>query len=96
MYTVKLLTEAEIELSDACKWYEMQQAGLGKRLLSEVKHYLKLISKNPLQFEVKFSNKYRFAVLKVFPYFISYRIEEGTNYIYVISIFHTSRNPANF
>ena len=96
MYTVKLLTEAEIELSDACKWYEKQQPGLGKRLLWEVKHYLKLISKNPLQFEVKFSNKYRFAVLKVFPYFISYRIEEETNHVFIISIFHTSRNPANF
>jgi len=76
--------------------YEKQQPGLGKRLLWEVKHYLKLISKNPLQFEVKFSNKYRFAVLKVFPYFISYRIEEETNHVFIISIFHTSRNPANF
>jgi toxin ParE1/3/4 len=96
MYTVKLLTEAEIELTDACKWYEKQQSGLGKRLLSEVKHYLKLISTNPLQFEVKFSNKYRFAVLKVFPYFIAFRVEEETKQIYVISIFHTSRNPVNF
>ncbi len=96
MYTVKLLTEAEIELTDACKWYEKQRPGLAKKLLSEVKHYLKLIAKNPLQFEVKFSNRYRFATLKVFPYFIAYRIEEGTNLVYVISIFHTSRNPAGF
>jgi len=96
MYTVKLLTEAEIELTDACKWYEKQQTGLAKKFLSEVKHYLKLIAKNPQQFEVKFSNKYRFAVLHIFPYFIAYRIEEDTKFVYVISIFPTSRNPVNF
>ena len=96
MYTVKLLTEAEIELTDACKWYEKQQQGLGKKFLSEIKHYLKLISKNPLQFELKFSNRYRFAAFKIYPYFVVYRIEEDTKLVYVISIFHTSRNPINF
>lgn len=96
MYTVKLLTEAEIELSEACKWYEKQQAGLAKKFLAEVKHYLKLIGKNPQQFEVKFSNRYRFAALQVFPYFIAYRIEEESRRVYVISIFHTSRNPVGF
>jgi len=96
MYTVKLLTEAELELTDACKWYEKQQTGLAKKFLSEVKHYLKLISKNPMQFDIKFSKRYRFAVLKVFPYLISYRIEEETKRVYVISIFHTSRNPDKF
>lgn len=96
MYTVKLLTEAEIELTDACKWYEKQQAGLAKKFLSEMKHYLKRIAKDPQQFEVRFSNKYRFAVLHTFPYFIAYRIEEDSKFVYVISIFHTSRNPVNF
>ena len=31
MYTVKQLTEAEIEVSEACKWYEDQQSGLAKK-----------------------------------------------------------------
>jgi mRNA-degrading endonuclease RelE of RelBE toxin-antitoxin system len=96
MYTVKLLTEAEIELTDACKWYEKQQRGLSKKFLTEIKQYLKLISKNPLQFKVKFSNRYRFATLKIFPYFIAYRIEEETKLVFVISIFHTTRDPINF
>jgi toxin ParE1/3/4 len=95
VYTVKLLTEAEIELSDACKWYEEQQRGLAKKFLNEVNHYLDLIAENPLQFTIKFSDRYRFAVLKVFPYFIVYRIEENKELVYVISVFHTSRNPVN-
>jgi len=75
---------------------EKQQPGLAKKFLTEIKHYLKLIGKNPQQFEIKFSGLYRFAVLQVFPYFIAYRIEEETRKVYVISIFHTSRNPADF
>jgi toxin ParE1/3/4 len=96
MYTVKLLTEAEIEVSEACKWYEDQQPGLAKKFLNEIDHYLNLIAENPLQFAIKFSDRYRFAVLKIFPYFILYRIEDGKDLVYVISVFHTSRNPVNF
>jgi len=70
MYTVKLLMEAEIELTDACKWYEKQQPGLAKKFLSETKRYLRLIAKNPFQFDVKVSNRYRFAVLKTFPFLL--------------------------
>jgi toxin ParE1/3/4 len=93
MYTVKLFTEAEIEVAEACKWYEKQQQGLGKRYLEEVDHYLQLIGANPLQFPIRFSERFRFAVLKKFPYFIVFTIQEDLKLIYVNSVFHTSRNP---
>lgn len=73
-----------------------KQPGLAKKFLKEIDHYLDLIAENPLQFAIKFSDRYRFAVLKVFPFFIVYRIEEDQELVYVISIFHTSRNPVNF
>ncbi len=96
MYTVKLLTEAEIEVSEACKWYENKQHGLGRSLLAEIDHYLNLIAKDPFQFPIRFSERYRFAVLKKFPYLIVFRMEEDKKLIYVNSVFHTSRNPINF
>ena len=95
MYTVKLLTEAELDVSEACKWYEDQQPGLARKFLNEIDHYLDLIAENPLQFAIRFSERYRFAVLKIFPYFIVYRIEEDRDLVYVISVFHTSRKPVN-
>jgi hypothetical protein len=61
MYTVKRLTEAEIEVSEACKWYENQQSGLAKKFLNEVDRYLDLIAEIPLQFAIKFSVEYRFC-----------------------------------
>jgi toxin ParE1/3/4 len=96
VFTVKLLTEAEIEVSESCKWYEKQQAGLGKRFLKEVNHYLNLIAKDPFKFPIRFSKTYRFATLKIFPYLIAFRVEDEGKLIYIISIFHTSRNPVNF
>ena len=96
MFTVKLLTEAEIELSEACKWYEDKQSGLGRRFLNEVDGYLVSIGKNPWKYPVRFSEKYRFATLNIFPYFIVFRIEDNAELVYVVSIFHTSRNPQSF
>lgn len=96
MFTVKLLTEAEIDLTDACKWYEKKQTGLGRRFLDEVNHYLKLIAEDPLRYPIRFSQKYRFATLKIFPYLISFRIEDESDLIYITSVFHTSRKPEYF
>jgi toxin ParE1/3/4 len=96
MYTVKLFTEAEIEIAEACKWYENEQNGLGKKFLKEINHYLNLIGENPFQFPIRFSERYRFAVLKKFPYFIVFTIQDDLKLIYVNSVFHTSRNTINF
>ena len=96
MYTVRLLTEAELEVTDACKWYEKKQKGLGRKFLKEFNQYIALISNNPLQFPIRFSERFRFAVLHEFPYLIVFRIEEDKKMVYVISVFHTSRNPVNF
>lgn len=96
MYIVKLFTEAEIDIAETCKWYENKRNGLGNEFLTEVNHYLGLIAQNPLHFAIRFSYRHRFAILKKFPYFIVFRIDEEKDFIYVTSVFHTSRNPANF
>ena len=95
MYTVKLLTEAELDITEACKWYESQQKGLAKKFLKELDEQATLIVKNPLHFPIKFSERFRFATLKKFPYFIVFKIYEEEKMIYIMSVFHTSRNPIN-
>ena len=96
MYTVKLLTEAEIEVSEACKWYEKRKPGLGKAFLDEFDRCVDRIQNNPFLFPVNFSEKYRFAVLKKFPYSIVYRIDDYEGVIIVNSVFHQHRNPSEF
>ena len=96
MYTVKLLPDAEAEVKEACKWYETKQVGLATKFLKELDYYLQQISNNPMQYQVRFSEIYRFATLKVFPYFIVFRIDAAVMEVYVISVFHTSRKPNIF
>ena len=96
MYTVKLLLEAEIEVADACQWYEKRKPGLGRTFLNEFDHCIDRIINNPHQFPVNFSEKYRFAVLKKFPYSIVYRIDDNDDIIIVNSVFHQNRDPSKF
>jgi plasmid stabilization system protein ParE len=96
MFTVSIFSTATADIQDSYDWYEEQSVGLGDRFVNEVDTYIGLISENPFQFAVQFSEKYRFALLKHFPFRIVYRIDEKQNRVYVSAVFHTSRNPKKF
>ena len=85
-------TFAKSDLSDASKWYENQQKGLGKRFLNEMKEAFEIISKNPASFQIRYDD-YRIYFTKVFPYGIHYKYFTDKNEIYIKAVFHTSRNP---
>lgn len=95
-YNIHFLQTAEIELKEAYNWYEERQKGLGDRLIAELSAYLDSISENPYKFARKYGREIRFAPLRVFPFVIAYWPEENDRDIYVVSIFHTSRNPKKF
>ncbi|TWR29340.1 type II toxin-antitoxin system RelE/ParE family toxin [Mucilaginibacter pallidiroseus] len=96
MFPVKLLKKAEKDLKVACEWYEEKQHGLGGRFFTAVDNQIGLISKNPLQYNLRFSERYRFAPTTGFPYLIVYRFDEFRREIIILAIFHTSRNPLKF
>jgi plasmid stabilization system protein ParE len=96
MFTIELFQTAIADLQDAYDWYEEQSTGLGNRFAKEVDEYLDLIEKNPFQFAVQFSGRFRFALLRHFPFRIVYRINEEQKRIFVSAIFHTSRDPKRF
>jgi plasmid stabilization system protein ParE len=82
---------AKKDLSDASKWYEQQQKGLGKRFLNEMKEAFDVISKNPVGFQIRYDD-YRIYFTKIFPYNIHYKYVENNNEIHIKAIFHTSRD----
>ena len=96
MFDIEIIETASADLQDAYDWYEEQSIGLGERFVTEVDDYLQLISNNPYQFAIQFSGKYRFALLRHFPFRIVYSIDESVEKVYVSSIFHTSRDPKRF
>jgi hypothetical protein len=91
-YTLIFRDKAVKELSDAYKWYETEQQGLGEFFLKTVNEYTEAILKNPEAFKITYKN-FRELWIKKFPYLVVYYIDGRKNKIVIISIFHTSRNP---
>jgi len=91
--SIKLLKRAELELIEACQWYEDQQKGLSINLRKEIKNSLNSISSDPLIFPKRFDTELRFALLYKFPYVIVYWYDEKLSTVFVTSVFHTKRNP---
>ena len=81
---------ASKEYNDAIDYYELQLVGLGIRFNEEVKRALRNIHKYPEIGSIE-DNDVRRYFLHKFPYKILYSIE--ANYIYIIAIAHTHREP---
>jgi plasmid stabilization system protein ParE len=82
---------AKEDLSDASKWYEQQQKGLGKRFLKEVKEAIDTISKKPIIFQIRYDDT-RIYFTKTFSYGIHYQYIADKNEVQIKAVFHTSRN----
>lgn len=96
MPIIKLLKRAELELIDACDWYEEQQKGLSKYLRKEIKGVLGTIKLHPELYSKRYNTDLHFAPLQKFPYIIVYWYDKDLDAAFIISIFHTKRNPDEF
>ena len=56
-------TFARSDLSEASKWYEKQQKGLGKRFLNEMKAAFEIICKNPTGFQIRYLCGHQYHIL---------------------------------
>jgi len=93
VFKVELLFQAENELSDSYDWYEKQQIGLGDKFFNEINHYLNLLENNPYHFPVKYSDDLHSISVRKFPFLIIFWVDDINQTVFVVSVFHTSRNP---
>jgi plasmid stabilization system protein ParE len=80
------------ELEQSSDWYEDQLTGLGKRFIETIRDTLVSVSIHPEAFP-KIKGYLRQAVIKDFPFVIIFRYNKVENMMYVLHVFHTSRNP---
>jgi len=87
-------SSAESEIAESYNYYEQKQPLLGDKFIGCIELAADTISENPEAFPIKLKN-YREYVVPVFPYLLIYEYIPEKKMIYILSVFHTSRNPDN-
>ena len=82
---------ARAEFDAAADFYEARGKGLGRRFTLAVERVIDRAASQPDFYPVALDDV-REAIVPSFPYCVYYRAEPGR--VVVLSVFHTSRNPA--
>jgi plasmid stabilization system protein ParE len=82
--------EAEAEIDEASRWYDLQNPGLGADFLRAVGAALAVIQRNPFQYQVIYGEARR-AQLRRFPYGLIYIVADPE--IIVVACMHGRRSP---
>lgn len=87
---LRIVAEAERELTEAIASYEEIEAGLGLRLKEEVRAAITWIGEHATLPRLR-QNGYRRVNLRVFRYFVAYAVLHDT--IWILAIAHGNRRP---
>lgn len=90
MTRIRLLPEAEEELSAAARFYEALQPGLGLALLQEVRRATERIAERPKASRVERGDIRVRSILR-FPYRLYYRVRPDE--IVIVAVGHRRRRP---
>lgn len=82
--------EAEAEITEAFRWYEDKNEGLGSEFLRALDAALSSARRNPTVYALV-HNQVRRVLLRRFPYSVFYLFEDSA--IIVLACFHASRDP---
>jgi plasmid stabilization system protein ParE len=89
-YNIIFKEEAVNDVSDAWRWYESRQKGLGNKLLNEIEEYIKILEREPQLYQIR-ENRMQYCPLKKFPYIIVYEIEDLQ--VVIFALFNTHMHP---
>jgi plasmid stabilization system protein ParE len=90
LYRLVLLAEAESELSEAARWYEDQERGLGHEFLRAFRAATAPLRRNPFLYQI-IEGEARRVLLRRFPYGVIYEVH-GSDVV-LLACFHSARDP---
>jgi len=90
-FKIKIEPEVVEDIQNGIIWYNKQQAGLGKKFLSEIKYHINLLKTNPF-YQIRY-NDVHCLPLKIFPFMIHFTINKSDSLVIVRAVFNTYRNP---
>lgn len=89
-YSLRVQSEAILDIHEAFEWYEKQKEGLGFLLIEEIENcYIKL-AEHPTHCTF-INSAFRRIKVNRFPYFLIYEIEDDV--VIINSLFHAKRKP---
>ena len=91
-FTLKVLSIAKKDMSEAKKWYEKNQTGLGEELKQNVNAAIEFAGQNPYHFQKRYK-EFRLLSVKRFPYIVYFLIDEEREMVIIFGILHMSRDP---
>jgi plasmid stabilization system protein ParE len=89
IYKKILLPHAFQDIKEINLYYKSINDTLAKKFNDNLKAAIKMISKNPILFQIRYDN-FRVSTIKDFPFIIHYEISENT--IIIKAIYHSSRD----
>jgi toxin ParE1/3/4 len=91
IYSVIILSEAEVDIDNAFIWYELNQIGLGKRFYESVNNSVHFIANRPFSSAEIYKGLRRF-VIKKFPYGIYYKVNLESKDVQIVAVIHFKRS----
>jgi len=91
-YKIRIHSEAFDDLQKATEWYEDQLAGLGSRFEKQVVKQINKLKTTAGIYTIRY-NEVRCVVIEKFPFMIQFTIDNNHQYVDILALFHTSRNP---
>ncbi len=92
MYQVSISEAAQLDILEAKNWYERKLPNLGNRFFGEIKSKVKLNSKRPESYRIRYSS-IRVAFCNTFPYGIHFNMYKENQEVLIIGVYHTSQDP---
>ncbi|MDA0738128.1 MAG: type II toxin-antitoxin system RelE/ParE family toxin [Nitrospirae bacterium] len=90
VFDLRVRPEAEQDLAEAFRWYELQRSGLGHDFLHHVQAGFQFLERTPLVFPECYHGV-RQHLIKRFPYKIFYKVEAQT--VIVLAVVYGGRDP---
>jgi plasmid stabilization system protein ParE len=89
MTKVDVLPPARDDFRSALRWYRDRSARAARRFALEVKIAISAIREHPERY-AKWDDRYRFRMLKRFPYYVAYR--HTSDSVVIVAIRHAARD----
>jgi len=95
LYKVIRVDLVKLDVEEALDFYDSISPDLGMRFENDIRNTFKKLEKSPYNY-FNLEHGYRRVNLKTFPYMIVYKIENQTNTVKILGVFHQHSNPIQF